>query len=258
MSGQVTILGCGASAGVPVIGCECAVCQSDNLRNKRSRVSVLIEVRGVRLLVDASPDLRMQALNNRFKSIDGLFITHAHADHTQGLDDVRSFNYHAQKALPLFSDADTLAALQTRFDYVFQPPPRQGGWFRAALEPHTTYDGERFALGGVDFMPFYQHHGKIPSYGLRVDNVAYSTDVKAFPESSEPYLYDLDLWIVDCLGYAEKPTHAHLDLTLEWIAKYRPKRAVLTHMSHEFDYAGLKEALPSNVEPAYDGMVLSF
>lgn len=258
MSGQITILGCGASAGVPVIGCACAVCQSDNLRNERSRVSILIEVNGVKLLVDASPDLRTQALKHQLKSVDGIFITHAHADHTQGLDDVRSFNYHAQKALPLFSDAATLSELQTRFGYVFQPPPTQGGWFRAALEQHSTHDGEAFTLGGVEFMPFYQHHGKIPSYGLRVGNIAYSTDVKAFPESSEPHLYSLDVWIVDCLSYTEKPTHAHLDLTLEWIAKYKPKHAILTHMSHDFDYETLRRELPANVEPAYDGMILSF
>jgi phosphoribosyl 1,2-cyclic phosphate phosphodiesterase len=256
MSGKITILGCGASAGVPLIGCECAVCQSDNLRNKRTRASILIENNGSSLLVDASPDLRRHALKHRFKSIDALFITHSHADHCHGIDDIRSFNFHKNAAIPLYADAQTHSELRQRFGYIYQPPS-PNGWFRAAVEAREITPNMAVKTGAIEWTPFMQMHGAHQlTYGVRVGNVAYSTDVKAFPEGSEPCLLGLDVWIIDCLRYAEAPTHAHLDLTLEWIEKYQPKRAILTHMSHDFDYEGLRNQLPPIVEPAYDGMVL--
>lgn len=258
MSMRFTILGSGASAGVPLIGCECAVCQSDDERNQRTRVSVLVEAGDKCLLVDASPDLRQQALKNRLKTIDALLVTHAHADHCHGLDDVRSFNYHADKVLPLYADSQTLEELKVRFAYVLEPmPQRPHGWYRAALEPHTLSMHRPLELGnGLTVWPFPQEHGRVTVTGIRVGNMAYSTDVKAFPPESEPYLEDLDLWIVDCLRHDPAPTHAHLDLTLSWIDRYKPKRAVLTHLSHDFDYETLKALCPPNVEPAYDGMIL--
>lgn len=249
---KVTILGCGASAGVPLIGCQCAVCLSPNPKNKRTRASILIESEGVRLLVDASPDLRQQALRENLHEISGVLITHLHADHCHGIDDLRSFNYAINRPLPLFADEQTLAGLQKSFAYAFRPPSPYG-WFAPSFEPQTIHAEEPFFLENMRIVPFLQQHGGVHSMGLRIGNFAYSTDVKAFPESSETYLQNLDCWIVDCLSYAEKPTHAHLDLTLEWIAKYRPKRAVLTHMGHEFDFDDLHSKLPENVVPAYDG-----
>lgn len=249
----VRILGCGSSAGVPLIGCECAVCTSANPKNNRTRASILIENAGRALLVDASPDLRQQALREHLSRVDALFITHAHADHCHGIDDVRSFNYHLNDVLPLHSDAATLNELQSRFAYVFQPPSHVG-WIRAALVPHVTRHAEPFEAAGLRFTPFLQHHGDTASFGLRLGNVAYSTDVNHFPSESEPFLHGLDVWIVDCLRISKAPTHAHLDLTLEWIARYRPKRAILTHMTHDFDYEALRKQLPDNVEPAYDGL----
>lgn len=256
MSLRITILGSGASSGVPLIGCDCAVCRSDNPKNKRSRVSILVEQGDTTLLIDTSPDLRMQALANRLKTVDAILITHAHADHCHGIDDVRSFNYHRNGVIPLYSNRATLEELSSRFPYVFLPPTPHG-WFRAALEPIEITPGQTLRLSDdLSIEPFSQIHGPIESLGVRIGKVAYSTDVNKFPEQSWQYLEKLDLWIVDCLRYEPAPTHAHLDLSLSWIERFRPARAVLTHLNHEFDYDRLLTETPEYVTPAYDGMVI--
>jgi phosphoribosyl 1,2-cyclic phosphate phosphodiesterase len=260
MSGSsVTILGCGASAGVPMIGCDCAVCTSENPKNKRLRASIAIEKGDSRLLVDASPDLRQQTLSAGFKSIDGIWITHAHADHCHGIDDIRSFNYIAQKALPVYSDAATLDELQRRFDYVFRPPPEQA-WYRAALTPHVVAIDPMQPVQvthDITIVPFQQIHGKTQSIGIRIDNFAYSTDVNNLPEESLQTLENLDVWLVDCLSVDPSPTHAHLEMTLGWIERVKPKRAILTHMGHSLEYEALKSKLPPGVEPGFDGMKIT-
>jgi phosphoribosyl 1,2-cyclic phosphate phosphodiesterase len=255
---KITILGCGSSGGVPLIGCQCDVCLSSNPRNRRSRASIVIQAEGKTLLVDTSPDLRMQALATGLKHLDAVIYTHAHADHTHGIDDIRSFNFHANRATPCYADADTFNELKQRFSYVFKPPIPEYGWFRPCMEAHLLPEGEHFraSVEGVDCQFFRQHHGSVHSLGIRIGNFAYSTDVKSFPESSLPYLEGLELWIVDCLRYQPVPTHSHLELTLEWIHRFKPKRAILTHMGHEMDYDTLAAQLPKGVEPAYDGMVI--
>lgn len=239
-----------------MVGCDCAVCLSENSKNRRLRASIAVEKGGSRLLVDASPDLRQQALRAGFKTIDGLLITHAHADHCHGLDDVRSFNYRAGKALPLFADEPTLNELRQRFDYVFREPP-QAAWYRAALVPHLITPDPAQPVQVTDeltVVPFHQIHGKTQSIGLKIDNFAYSTDVNNLPEESLQTLENIDVWVVDCLGYDPAPTHAHLEMTLGWIERVKPKRAILTHMGHRLEYEALKRELPPHVEPAYDGM----
>ncbi len=252
---RVTILGCGSSAGVPLIGCECAVCQSDNPRNKRLRTSIMVETQGKRLLIDTSPDLRQQALRAGFKTIDAILYTHAHADHTHGIDDVRSFNFHANKVIPVYGDLATVEEIQKRFDYSFLPPSPHG-WFRACLAGNVIEPYQRFSVEGIDITPFPQEHGRVNSMGFRIGDVAYSTDVKVIPDAAFEVLQGVDTWIVDCLGLRDVPTHAHVDLTLEWIARVKPRRAILVHMGHELEYEAFKAQLPSGVEPAYDGMVL--
>lgn len=257
---KITVLGCGSSGGVPLVGCACPVCRSGNPKNRRTRVSILIETRGKRLLVDTSPDLREQCLRHDIRSVDAVLYTHAHADHIHGIDDLRSLNYHKNGAIDFYADTDTSRELRQRFSYVFAPHAPGHGWYKPALVPHDIYIDEgtsRFIIAeDIEITAFPQRHGKNRTLGFRVGNFVYSTDVNAFPEVSLEVMKGLEIWLVDCLRYDPSPTHAHLQLTLEWIHRLGPRRAVLTHMGHEFDYDTLKGELPPGVEPAFDGMVL--
>lgn len=254
---KVTVLGCGASAGVPLIGCECLTCSSDSLKNKRTRASILIESDTTRILIDTSPDLRQQALANGFNSVDAILYTHAHADHMHGIDDIRSLNYNLGASIPAYANAATMSYLQNSFAYVFQAPKPEFGWFRPSMTANVIEAGKQITIGDIDIMPFNQSHGKIYSLGFRVGNFVYSTDVKAFPPESEQYLQGLDIWLLDCLtDQRPMPSHAHLELSLQWVENYKPKHTVLTHLSHSLEYDALNKATPRNVEAAYDGMVL--
>lgn len=257
MSGpvRITVLGCGGSAGVPLIGCDCAVCTSDDPRNHRLRVSLLIQANGKNILVDTSPDLRQQALKFGVTRVDAVVYTHDHADHTHGLDDIRSFNYLSGEPIPVFGDEATLELLKTRFAYAFQPKP-ENIWFRPCLVPNLMVAGQEIDVEGVKIRTFRQHHGKSDTVGLRIGNFAYSTDTNGFPEESSEFLEGLDLWLVDCLRHSESYSHSNLKLTLSWVERFQPKRTVLTHMAHDFDYDTLLNLLPSGVIPAYDGMEL--
>lgn len=258
MTLKVTMLGSGASGGVPLIGCECAVCASNNPKNRRSRVSILIESATTRLMVDTSPDLRTQCLQQGISRVDAILITHDHADHTHGLDDTRSFNFHRNGPVPLYAEAECLAALQAKFAYAFGAPRQEYGWYRPCLIPHavTLPAAGPLTIGDLKLIIFPQTHGRITSLGIRIGDFAYSTDVNHLPEEAFAALEGVRVWIVDCLGYKPAPTHAHLEQTLAWIGRVRPERAILTHMSHQFDYETLAAALPPGVEPGYDGLVL--
>lgn len=260
METAVTVLGCGPSGGVPLVGCTCAVCRSVDPKNKRLRASVLIEQGGTRLLVDTSPDLRAQALRYGIKQVDGVLYTHTHADHCHGIDDARAFNYHSGEALAVYGTRETLNELMQRFPYAFgSNSVARGVWYKPSLTPIPIAEYDCFSIGAIEVRSFLQLHGKGKSLGYRIGNFAYSTDVDKLPEGSLQLLEKLDVWLVDCLQYEPAPTHAHLAMTLEWIEKLKPKRAVVTHMTHAIDYQELKVKLPAGVEPAYDGMrILSY
>ena len=251
---KVTILGSGSSGGVPLIGCDCHVCTSEEPKNKRTRVSVLVEYKETKILIDTSPDLRQQALANHIKSVDAVLYTHAHADHTHGIDELRSFNFHRNAQIPIYGDKPTLEEVTKRFDYVFGPPMPEYGWFRASLVPHEITAYQPFSIDDIEVVPFAQDHGRSNSMGFRIGDFAYSTDAKHIPEASFEVLNGVKYWIVDCLSRHAKPTHAHLDLALEWIARVKPEKAILTHMGHDFEYHTLKVELPSHIEPAYDNL----
>ncbi len=254
---KVTVLGCGASAGVPLVGCGCAVCTSANPRNKRSRVSILIEGGGTKVLVDASPELREQCLRHRITSCDAVIITHNHADHVAGLDDARAFNYHLGTALPMYADRATLDGIMQRMPYIFQPMKQGAGWFKSHFYPKVVAeDNPDFSIGALDFKGFWQGHGRINTLGIRVGDFAYSTDTNHLDDKAFKALEGVKIWLVDCLKRTPAPTHAHLDMTLEWIQKVKPELAILTHMSHDLDYDELVRTLPAGVVPAYDGMVI--
>jgi phosphoribosyl 1,2-cyclic phosphate phosphodiesterase len=253
---KVRILGCGSSGGVPIIGCKCPVCVSTHPRNKRTRVSIVVEEGPTRVLVDASPDLRQQFLAADLATVDAVVITHSHADHTHGIDELRSVNFHRKAPLDVWSTPNCLAELQQRFGYAFQPPHPSNAWYAPVLVPQPI--NGPFSVGALDVVPFEQIHraDDDPTLGLRFGRFAYSTDARELPEAAFAALKGVEVWIVDCL--MEKPNfgHSHLEQTLAWIERVKPRRAFLTHMNHSVDYEAWSARMPAGVELAYDGMVL--
>jgi phosphoribosyl 1,2-cyclic phosphate phosphodiesterase len=254
---RVTLLGCGSSGGTPLIGCQCRVCLSDNPKNKRTRASVLVDIGKRRFLIDTSPDLREQALANKLNRVDAVLYTHSHADHANGIDDMRSFNFLSGDAIPAYGDEATLKDLKERFPYVFLPKP-DNVWFRPCLtlNPLPQKPVQTVSILGAPVTVFEQRHGKTNTLGYRFGNIAYSTDVDEFSEPALEALAGLDVWIVDCLRYTASYSHSDFRRTLGWIEQIRPKKTVLTHMAHDFDYDKLASELPEGVVPGYDGMVI--
>lgn len=253
---KVTILGCGGSSGVPLIGNVWGDCDPSEPRNRRRRVSILVEEGDTRILVDASPDLREQFLDANVDRLTAVILTHAHADHVHGIDDLRSINYLMQAPLPLYATPETLAEVGRRFGYALEPPRVPPTFYRPVLTP-TPIAESSFTIGGVEVRCFEQDHGYGTTLGLRFGKVAYSTDVVRLPEEAFAALQGVDTWIVDCLRPTPHPTHAHFDLVLEWVGKVKPRRAVLTHMGHLMDYRRTSERCPPGMEPAYDGMMIA-
>jgi phosphoribosyl 1,2-cyclic phosphate phosphodiesterase len=251
---KVTVLGCGASTGVPAIGPDWGRCDPADPRNRRRRVSVLIEVANTTILIDTSPDLREQLIDARVARLDAVVVTHAHADHLHGIDDLRQVNRLMHAEIPLYAGAGTLAEIRHRFGYVFRPVEEPGRYYKPTLVPHEI--GGPFQIAGVPIVPFAQDHGFSTTLGLRIGGFAYSTDVTELDESAFAAIEGIELWIVDCLRREPHPTHSHLAKTLSWIARVRPGRAVLTHMDQSLDYCELSAELPSGVEPGQDGLVI--
>jgi phosphoribosyl 1,2-cyclic phosphate phosphodiesterase len=254
MTIEVTILGCGSSGGVPLIGNIWGPCDANDSRNTRRRVSILVKKNKKTFLVDTSPDLRMQMLDAKVKDVDAVLYTHSHADHVHGIDDLRAFCWQRKdnKPLPIYSDQYTIDQITNRFDYAFE---NKYGPAVPSLAANTISIGNN-TIQGVNVEAIKQIHGKGFSLGYRFDNVAYSTDVNNLPNESMEQLKDLDLWIVDCVRYEPHYSHSHFDQTISWIKKLKPKRAILTHMGHWLDYNELKNKCPDNVEPGIDGMVI--
>jgi phosphoribosyl 1,2-cyclic phosphate phosphodiesterase len=251
---RVTILGCGASTGVPAIGPNWGECDPADPRNRRRRASLLVEVGAIAILFDTSPDLREQLIDAQVVRLDAVVMTHAHADHLHGIDDIRQLNRLMGATIPLWADAETLDEIRRRFGYVFSPPVEPGRFYKPALEPHVITG--RFAIGGVPIMPFMQNHGYGTTLGLRIGAMAYSTDVTELDEAAFVTLAGIELWIVDCMRRAPHPTHSDLRKTLGWITRLHPRRAILTHMDQTLDYRRLSAELPEGVEPGRDGLVI--
>ena len=247
---RITILGCGTSGGVPRIGNNWGACDPAEPRNRRRRCSILVQQDETNILVDTSPDLREQLLDADIATLDAVLWTHEHADQLNGIDDLRVVVYNQRRRIPAYAAPHCLATISQRFSYCFV----QETVYPPILEPHEI-DGD-FNIGPVRIQSFTQDHGSMTSLGFRFNDAAYSNDCVELPEEAFETLRGVRLWIVDCMRYTPHPTHAHLDRALEWIARVRPERAVLTNMHIDLDYATLKRELPQGVEPAYDGMVL--
>lgn len=261
---RATILGCGSSGGVPRLGAEGAewgACDPDNPRNRRRRCSLLLERFGpggvTRVLVDTSPDLREQLLAAGVGRLDGVVYTHAHADHVHGLDDLRAVVLNMQARLPVWADAPTQGDLISRFAYAFVQPagsPYPPILDLRAIEGPFEVTGPG---GAIPFLPFRVDHGSMEALGFRIHGLAYLPDVVEIPQSAWPALEGLETWILDALRRKPHPTHAHIALSLEWIARARPARAVLTNMHIDLDHDALCAELPAHIRPAHDGMTLS-
>lgn len=257
---RVTLLGTGGSAGVPMLGGadgsgDWGECDPAEPRNRRGRASILIEAEGAAVLVDTSPDMRAQLLDCRVARVDALVLTHAHADHILGLDDVRGLNRIVDRPLQAFATRETLAELEKRFEYAFRPwqPP---GFFRPVLERRVVAPGEDFRAAGLAFHAFSQDHGFVTTLGLRVGAFGYSTDVVELDGAAYAALRGVDTWVVGCFQRAPHRTHGWLDRVLGWAERVAARRTVLTHMGPDLDWGWLARHLPHGVEAGHDGLIL--
>jgi phosphoribosyl 1,2-cyclic phosphate phosphodiesterase len=252
---RLTFLGTGTSHGIPVIGCDCVVCQSPDPRNQRYRPSVLIEQAERTILIDTPPELRLQLLRSGTKQIDALLLTHTHADHIFGLDDVRVFNQRTGKPMPIFASAESLANVRRQFFYAFADGPVGGGKPALDLQAIEPLDSPFEALG-VPVQPVPVLHGPTTVLGYRFGRVAYVTDTNFIGPASLDLLGDLDVLVLDALRESWHPTHFSLDEALEVIRQLRPARSFLTHICHDVDHQTVSRRLPPNVELAYDTLVV--
>jgi phosphoribosyl 1,2-cyclic phosphate phosphodiesterase len=260
---EAVILGCGSSGGVPRADGAWGACDPSDPRNARTRCSLLVRrpaegaTDETTVVVDASPEFRLQCVQAGVRRLDALLLTHDHADQCHGIDDIRAFALRQRRAIPCWGDAATCRSLQSRFGYIFLGE----GLYPAIADLFEAPPfGESWTIQGpsgpIPVSTFDQDHGPVRSLGYRFGGLAYSSDVVDLPESAIEALQDLDVWIVDALRWTPHPTHAHVEKALGWIERVRPRRAILTNMHIDLDYAALAAALPPGVEPAYDGLTL--
>jgi phosphoribosyl 1,2-cyclic phosphate phosphodiesterase len=261
MTLRLTILGCGSSAGVPRVGVGWGACDPNNPKNRRRRCSVLLERVGhdggkTTVLVDTGPDLRDQLLGADVRRLDAVLITHEHADHIHGIDDLRPLAIVQHERIPVYADRMTSELLQMRFGYCFETPA--GSSYPPILKMRGLQVGVTVSVAGpggsIEALPFRMIHGDIEALGFRFGNIAYAPDVSLMPEESLHALEGLDVLILDALRYTPHPTHFSVSEALELIQKVRPKHAILTNLHTDLDYETLRSELPPHIEPAYDGL----
>jgi phosphoribosyl 1,2-cyclic phosphate phosphodiesterase len=250
---KVTLLGTGTSHGVPMIGCECAVCRSTDPRDRRMRTSAAIDTGELSILIDTTPDLRMQALTYQVNRVDAILFTHSHADHIMGLDDVRRYNWLQRAAVPAYADARTLGDLRRTFQYIFAPTSNDGG----GIPQIDLFEiAGPFCLGHREIIPIPLLHGSRPILGFRIGAFAYLTDCNRIPDSSWPLLEGVTTLVLDALRDRPHPTHFTVAEALEVVARLAPERTCLIHLTHDLPHAATCARLPAGVELAYDGLVL--
>lgn len=261
-----TILGCGSSPGVPRINGDWGACDPTNPKNRRTRAALLIEQTGndggtTTVVIDTGPDFREQMIAAKVKNIDAVFYSHPHADHIHGIDDLRGYVQYTGRRMPIWADSLTMERIREGFRYCLETP--KGSSYPPIIEPKiidpslapVAITG---AGGTIVFQPVLQHHGSIMSMGFRIGDFAYCSDVSDFPQETIGKLTGLDMLVIDTLQYKFHPSHLSLEQSLGWIARFSPKRAVLTHMHTPLDYETVLRETPEHIEPAYDGMRLEF
>ena len=249
---RLTVLGSGTSVGVPSIGCHCAVCTSADPRDNRMRPSVWIEYEGKSVVIDTTPDFRTQALRSAMPRLDAILITHPHADHVMGLDDVRPFNFRQGSVIPVYGSAESVAAVRRCFPYVFDEAPIEST--RPKLSTHILEGAESFDLLGVRVEPILLHHGMGRVLGYRFGKLAYLTDHSEIPEESMAKLHGLDVLFLDALRYKPHPTHSTVQQSLRIVEVLQPERAYFTHICHDLEHERAESMLPDHVRLAYDGL----
>ena len=251
---KLTFLGTGTSTGVPSIACDCETCLSADPRDKRLRVSILIEHGGKTILVDTSSDFRQQALRANIRYLDAVLITHCHVDHVFGLDDIRPLNFR-YGAMPIFANEIAWIDLRRIFQYIFKPVHFGGGL--PQLIPHTVYPNAPFNVGPeITVTPLEVIHGKLPVIAYRFNDFAYATDLNFISDETIDALSDLDVLVLDCVRIRPHATHLGLTEALEYIERINPRHAFLTHLNHDVMYERDSHLLPENVQFAYDGLVI--
>ncbi len=255
MTLDFTILGSGTSTGVPIVGCSCRVCRSEDPKDRRSRASLWIQAGGLSLLFDTATEFRLQALAAGISRVDALFVTHAHADHVHGLDDLRTLSHHGE--IPLYSSPCTLEEIENRFSYIFRGPRTGGGKPRIRLIPLDP-QGEPVRLsspeGELEILPVPIFHGSMPIVGYRIGPFAYLTDCSEIPEESYRLLEGVRVLVLDGLRFRPHPTHFSVDQAIAAVRRIGAKEAYLTHLCHEVSYRELSDYLPDGIDPAYDGL----
>jgi phosphoribosyl 1,2-cyclic phosphate phosphodiesterase len=256
---RLIFLGTGTSTGVPMIGCRCPVCTSSDPRNQRMRPSVLFVFPGGNLLIDTTPEMRLQLVRERVRQVHAIAFTHHHADHLFGLDDARQFPRGLGGPVPVYCEQATEDAIRHVFSYAFRAETEQSpGLFVPRLKFIRIAPGVDFETLGERILPIRLEHGTAPVLGFRVGRLAYCTDVSRIPDQSRPLLEDLDVLVLDALRYERHPTHFSLSEALAEIEALGPRRTFLTHLSHSFDHGPAQDKLPSRVALAYDGLQLEF
>lgn len=251
---SITVLGSGTSVGVPTIGCHCAVCSSDDPRDKRLRPSVYVKYGERGVLIDTTPDFRQQALRARIERVDAILFTHSHADHIMGLDDVRPFNFKQGGVIPIYGAAETIDNICRCFRYIFDARYAESAVPRLVT---NVFDSAPIDLFGVHFTPIRLWHGKSIVYGFRFGGAAYLTDHSDIPEESMRQLSGLDVLFLDALRHRPHPTHSTVERSLQSVEKLAPRRAFFTHICHDLPHARTEELLPPHVRLAYDGLEIN-
>ena len=251
---EVEFLGTGTSQGVPVVACNCPVCGSKNIKDKRLRSSVFLKVNDVHIMIDAGPDFRQQMLRSSIKRLDAILITHEHADHIFGLDDIRAFNWVHSKPMDIYAEDRVQKSIKRIFDYVFAKSRYPG---IPQMNLHII-DNKIFNIGGVSILPIRGFHHRLPVLGFRIGTFAYLTDMKTIEEDERNKLKGLDILVVNALRKEEHISHFNVAGALELIEQVKPKRSYLTHVSHQMGfYDDIIQLLPENVFLAFDGLKLS-
>jgi phosphoribosyl 1,2-cyclic phosphate phosphodiesterase len=254
---RLTFLGTGTSFGVPQIGCDCAVCRSTDPRDKRTRSGAVLEAEGSTILIDTPPELRLQLISAGFTRVDAVVYTHEHADHINGIDDLRVFSVRQGRPLPLYGPAETLERLRSSFNYIFDDSVRPyEGTSKPRLTLHQTEPDRIVRIAGIDVLPLAFQHGNLRVFGYRFDRIAYITDIKAIPSAERERLRGLDVLVLNALWWRPHPTHLSIEEAIETARELGARRTYLTHLTHETGHSALEAQLPAGVFPAYDGLTV--
>jgi phosphoribosyl 1,2-cyclic phosphate phosphodiesterase len=254
---RLTFLGTGTSFGVPQIGCDCAVCRSTDPRDKRTRSGAVLEANGSTILIDTPPELRLQLIGAGFSRIDAVVYTHEHADHINGIDDLRVFSVRQRKPLPLYGPPETLDRLRASFNYIFDDAVHPyEGTSKPHLSLHPTEPDKVLRIAGIEVLPLAFKHGHLRVYGYRFGGLAYITDIKEIPERERQRLSGLEVLVLNALWWRPHPTHLSISEAIETARELGARRTYLTHLTHETGHAELESQLPAGVYPAYDGLTV--